>query len=49
MQRRMLDIKKYFFDLLPGLGTTEDGILADINISPIPYIFDGYKLPQGNI
>ena len=45
----MLDIKKYFFDVLAGLGSNEDGILADINISPIPFIFDGIRLPQGNL
>lgn len=30
-------------------GVAEEGLLADINISPVPYIFDGLKLPQGNI
>lgn len=52
MQRRMLDIKKYFFDVLhERLGggventTVEDGVLADVNISPVPYIFDGIRLP----
>ena len=57
MQRRMLDIKKYFFDILHerlgggGVqdGVVEEGVLADVNISSIPHIFDGKLLPHGNI
>lgn len=49
MQRRLLDIKKYFFDILASIGQNDASVLADINISSIPYIFDGQRLPQGNI
>ena len=48
----MLDIKKYFFDVLhERLGggennlAVEDSVLADVNISSIPFIFEGIKLP----
>lgn len=49
MQRRCLDIKKYFFDVIAAKMNSEEGVLADVNISQIPHIFDGLKLPMGHI
>ena len=51
MQRRILDIKKYFFDVLQEKcgSNPEDGPLADVNVSRLPHIFDGLRLPQGYI
>ena len=54
----MLDIKKYFFDVIherigrganPDGSGVEEGILADVNVSSMPYIFDGFRLPMGNL
>ena len=45
MQRRILDIKKYFFDVIQEKLDPVNGVIADVNISRLPYILEGLKLP----
>ena len=45
MQRRILDIKKYFFDIIQEKLDPATSVTADVNISRIPHILEGLKLP----